>query len=154
MTRSQTDDPPKKRNNSVVYTLNWLRETLCAEKTQLMTVPPPETARNGKWCLMKEDSDVGITCWFCGRKNLLGTIFCQCADRQKRLSEQQEVKAEEAVQAGRERIDQFRQVQLAPRRLRGFKHGIAAPEKSTSAELSKKESKTSTQDGDTSTYPS
>ena len=61
---------------------------------------------------MKEDVDVGIPCWFCGKKHLLVTIFCQRASRQKRLSEQQELKAQEAV------------LSIAPRSLRGFKHGI------------------------------
>ena len=105
-----------------------MRGNLCAEKAQPMTVPPPETPRDRKWRQMKVDADVGIPCWFCGKKILLGTIFCQRASRRKRLSEQQEVKAQEAVQAGSDRIDQLRQVQLAPRCLRGFKHGIATPE--------------------------
>ena len=111
-TRSQTDGSPKKRNKSAIHTLNWLRETLCTEKTQSMTVPPPETPRNRKWRQMKEDADVGNPCWFFAKKILLGTIFCQCAARQKRLSEQQELKAQEAV------------LSIAPRSLRGFKHGI------------------------------
>ena len=92
-----------------------------AQKRQSITVPPPETPRDRKWRQMKEDADVGIPCWFCGKKILLGTIFCQRAARQKRLSEQQEVKAQEGVQAGSV-------IASINCRLRGFKHGIATPE--------------------------